>query len=352
MHDLHCQREVRARIVAAMQGADMTSGKRRIRALGLLSGGLDSQLAAYVVRAQGVVVEAVFFESPFCDAARSRQAAAALGVHLHVLDFTPDILDLLRHAPHGFGACLNPCIDCHARMLRRTGRLMEDLGFDFIFTGEVLNQRPMSQRRYGLAEVARDSGYAEYILRPLSAGLLAPTLPEQRGWIDRAQLLSIEGRSRKIQMALARAYDLKSYPTPAGGCRLTEPNFCRRLTDLRLHGGIPSLRAVELLKVGRHIRLGERVKLVVGRNAGENARLAATAELYDAVLLPATAPGPTALLPVEASEEDLLRAASFLARYCDGDPDTTVAVLVRTAAGVRRLDAPRARAAEIEGLLV
>jgi hypothetical protein len=335
-----------------MESADLHPVSRPIRALGLLSGGLDSQLALCVIRDQGVKVEAVFFESPFCDAGRARQAAAALGVYLHVVDFTPDILELLRDPPHGFGSCLNPCVDCHARMLKRTGGLMEDLGYHFVFTGEVLNQRPMSQRRETLGVVARDSGFADRVVRPLSAGHLKPTLPEREGWLDRSRLLSLEGRSRKPQMALALAYKLKSYPTPAGGCRLTEPNFCRRLDDLRRHGGITGTRSVELLKAGRHFRLNDGQKIVVGRNAADNETLERSADLYDALITPTGVTGATVLVPLPAEDADLLRAAAIGAHYSHAAPGQVVDMQVRTAAGVRTVGVLAAERREVEALMI
>lgn len=325
---------------------------RPIRALGLLSGGLDSQLAACVIREQGVKVEAVFYESPFCDAGRARRAAADLGLYLHVVDFTADILELLRDPPHGFGSCLNPCVDCHARMLQRAGGLMEDLGYHFIFTGEVLNQRPMSQRRQSLGVVARESGFADRVVRPLSAAHLEPTLPEREGWLDRSRLLSLEGRNRKPQMALARTYELKSYPTPAGGCRLTEPTFCCRLEDLRRHGGIHRTRDVELLNVGRHLRFSDRQKIIVGRNAADNEALAGAAELYDVVITPVDTPGATVLVPPPADEADVLRAAAVGARYNDALPGSPVRMEVRTAVGVRVVAVKAAAREDVEAAMI
>lgn len=307
------------------------------RALGLLSGGLDSQLAVCLMRDQGIRVETVFFGSPFCDSDRARQAAANLGVYLHLVDFTADILELIEKPAHGLGSCMNPCIDCHARMLQRTGEFVQDLKFDFMFTGEVLGQRPMSQKRQGLDTVAADSGFGDLIVRPLSGGLLPETLPERRGWIDRAKLLSIEGRSRKPQLALAEQYGVKEYPTPAGGCRLTEPNFSRRLADLRDHEGLQGVSAIERLRIGRHFRLGPKTKAIVGRNERDNALLEGSAELYDLVLKIEEIPGPTVLLPFTASNDEQQQAAAIGARYSDCTPDTLVHVKVRTPRGLRML---------------
>jgi len=323
-----------------------------MRSLGLLSGGLDSQLAMYLIRSQGIIAEGVFFDSPFCDSDRARRAAGSMGVYLHIIDFTADILELMENPVHGLGSCMNPCIDCHARMLQRTGELAVDLGFDFMFTGEVLNQRPMSQKRHGLDAVAKDSGYASLIVRPLSAGLLPPTVPEERGWVDRAKLLSIEGRSRKKQIALADEYGVTDYPAPAGGCRLTEPNFCRRLADLKEHEGLRGRRAIELLRTGRHFRMGPKTKAIVGRNERDNALLEGSAELYEIVLKLEDIPGPTVLLPFTATEEEVQRAAAIGARYSDCGAKDVVCVRARTARGVRTLKVQPADIGEIQPLMI
>lgn len=324
----------------------------RTRALGLLSGGLDSQLAVCVMRNQGIAVETVFFESPFCDADRARRAAMHLGIPLHVVDFTRDIIELIENPVHGLGSCMNPCIDCHARMLQRTGELAEALGCRFMFTGEVLDQRPMSQKRAGLNAVAESSGYGDLIVRPLSGGLLPPTRPEREGWVERDRLLSLCGRSRKPQFALADEYGLTDYPTPAGGCRLTEPNYCRRLADLKDHEGLHGVRALHLLRVGRHFRLSPATKAVVGRNEQDNALIEGGAELYDVVVKLCNIPGPTAVLPITASEDELRLTASIAARYSDCGPEETVTMRARTSRGVRMLDIKPAPDEQVQPLMV
>jgi tRNA U34 2-thiouridine synthase MnmA/TrmU len=282
--------------------------------LSLLSGGLDSRLAACVLREQGIEVHGVVFESPFFSSAAARKASEQLGLPLHVLTFTDDIIGLVEHPPHGFGGEMNPCIDCHARMLRRAGALMEELGFQFLGTGEVLNQRPMSQNMASLALVARESGYPDLIVRPLSARLLPETRPEREGWVDRSRLLDLQGRSRKPQMKMAARFGITEYPTPAGGCLLTEPNFAARLRDLRKHEGIRDMRAIEQLRFGRHFRLGPRTKVIVGRNQQDNDWLESNAG-NDVVMAVEDVPGPTALIHGEASEETIGTAASICARY-------------------------------------
>lgn len=312
-------------------------GSRR-RALGLLSGGLDSQLAVCVLREQGIDVQGVVFSSPFFDVASARRAATALTIPLHVVDFTSDILELIEKPKHGFGKCMNPCVDCHARMLKRAGEMMPDVGADFLFTGEVLNERPKSQNRRSLDIVAHESGFEDWILRPLSATFLPSTLPERNGWVDRQRLPAIQGRSRKPQFALAEQFGLKEYPTPAGGCRLTEPNFSRRLLDLKEHEGLSGKRALNLLRVGRHFRIGERTKLIVGRNEQENAIIEGNAELYDLVLKLEDVPGPIGLLPFTAREEEVRAAAGICARYAGCADSRPVPVRVRCPRGSRVVD--------------
>lgn len=323
-----------------------------VRALSLLSGGLDSQLAVCVLRAQGIEVHGVVFASPFFNIAPARRAAAQLGIPLHVVSFLGDIVELLNGPKHGFGKCMNPCIDCHARMFKRAGEMMDDQGFHFICTGEVLNERPMSQNRQSLEVVARESGYADFIVRPLSARHLPPTRAEREGWVDRERLLGLQGRSRKPQFQLAEQYGLKEYPSPAGGCRLTEPNFCRRLEDLKSHEGLTGERSLVLLRYGRHFRLGAKTKLVVGRDESDNAVIEGSAELYDLVLKLEDVPGPTGLLPITAREADVILSAQICARYSDCAPGQTVAVRVRSARETRRLDVVPAASDVVEALRV
>jgi tRNA(Ile)-lysidine synthase TilS/MesJ len=301
--------------------------EERARGLCLLSGGLDSTLAICVLRAQGLHVEAVAFDSPFFHTVNAQRAAAGLDVPLHVADFTADIVALLRDPPHGFGGGMNPCIDCHARMLRRAGEKMTAMGFDFLATGEVLNQRPMSQTRHSLEIVARESGYADRIVRPLCAQRLDPSGPERSGLVDRSRLLGLHGRSRQPQMELAKQYGLREYATPAGGCLLTEPGFCRRLRDLADHEGLDDLRLLRLLRLGRHLRLPGGARCLVGRNRDENEQLAAAAGPDDVLLRTANVPGPTVLLPGGASAADVECARGVCASY--GDRRSDAATLVR-----------------------
>ena len=235
--------------------------EKTAKGLSLLSGGLDSQLAVCVLRAAGAYVEGVTFATPFFQPDSAKKAAAALDLPLHVVDFTDDEIALVENPPHGFGGAMNPCIDCHARMIARAGEMMTSLGFDFVSTGEVLNQRPMSQNKQSLGVVEKCSGLKGRLLRPLCAQLLEPTIPEQEGLIDRSKLLALSGRRREPQMALAAQFGLVDYPSPAGGCKLTEKGFGRRLKDLLDHEGLRERRLVELLNIARRFRLPD---IIVG----------------------------------------------------------------------------------------
>jgi len=327
-------------------------GSRRIRALSLLSGGLDSRLAILLLREQAIDVHGVVFDSPFFDSGKGRQAAEELNVPVHVVDFSRDIVALLRNPPHGFGSCMNPCVDCHMRMISRTGEMLEEMGFDFLSTGEVLNQRPMSQNRQSLEVVAGQSGYGDLVLRPLSARLLPETRPEREGWVDRSRLLDIEGRSRKRQIELADRYGLSDYPTPAGGCLLTEPGFCKRLRDLKSHEGLNGVRSLTLLRFGRHFRLNHNVKMIVGRNEKDNTYLEGNAELYDLLLKVEGFPGPTGLLPLAAGEDSITLGAAICARYSDAPGDRPVEVRIRSAREIRKVRVVPAEPASIDQLRI
>ena len=299
-----------------------------VKGLSLLSGGLDSMLAICVLRDQGIHMEGVVFKSPFFGTAAAQKAADQLKVPLHIIDFTDEILALVRHPPHGFGGAMNPCIDCHAAMIRRAGDFMREQGFDFVSTGEVLNQRPMSQNRKSLETVAESSGLKGLLLRPLSAKLLTPTLPEEDGRIDRTRLLDLQGRQRQTQMALAKHFGLTEYPSPAGGCRLTEKGFCRKLRDLYDHtDGIPPREDVELLAFSRHFRLPEGGRIIVGRNRADNQALKALVAQGRTILYTVNIPGPTAAVIGAMGEADLLRTAAIIADY--GDKGTLTDIIVR-----------------------
>ena len=288
-----------------------------MKALCVFSGGLDSMLASQIIRAQGVDVLGLFFETPFFSSHRARISAKAIRLPLKVVDLTGPHLEVVKRPAHGYGGNMNPCIDCHALMLRKAGQMLEEEGANFILTGEVLGQRPMSQNLKALSTVATQSGFPKLILRPLSAKLLQVTIPEEKGWVQRELLLNFSGRSRKPQMELARKLDITDYPSPAGGCLLTDPIFSKRLKDLFSSEPNFEIREIELMKVGRHFRLGPHTRLVVGRNKSENETIASLAKSDDLLLFAQSAPGPTVLVLGDLTPEFELLAAGITASYSD-----------------------------------
>lgn len=288
---------------------------RKAKGLSLLSGGLDSQLAVCVLRDAGAEVTGITFSTPFFSPDAALKAAQALGIETIVVDFTDDEISLIENPPHGFGGAMNPCIDCHATMIRRAGEIMTERGWDFVATGEVLNQRPMSQNKQALGIVCRSSGLTDRLIRPLSALLLEPTLPEREGLIDRSKLLGLSGRRREPQMELAQKYGLVDYPSPAGGCKLTEKGFGRRLKDLLDHEGLRERRLVELLNHARRFRLPDGTGVILGRDGTDNKLLRSLQTASDTLLAPVSVPGPTALLPRVASESDLSRALQIVCAW-------------------------------------
>jgi tRNA U34 2-thiouridine synthase MnmA/TrmU len=299
----------------------------KIRALGLLSGGLDSMLAAALLRAQGLEVTLITFTTPFYGADRARESAAHLGLPHLVQDLTEKFRPLIFAPPHGFGRGHNPCIDCHLLMIREAGLLLAGQGFHFIFTGEVLGQRPMSQNRGSLNLIARESGLGDLLLRPLSARLLKTTRPEQLGWVDRERLLNLSGRGRKRQMALAAAYGITKYPAPAGGCLLTDPGYAVRLKELLAHRGENvTRRELEALKWGRHFRLPDGAKAIVGRTEKENEALLALWAQGDLLLQVDDYPSPLVLVSGGASAGDVGKAAGLAAAYSDAPTGAQVRV--------------------------
>jgi len=311
----------------------------KIKAVSLISGGLDSALAAKLVAGQGIEVLAVNFLGPFSlrdkllgGKRRIEELAKNLGITLINLAIHEDFLALLKNPKHGFGSNLNPCIDCHIMMLKKAKEYMDKIGGSFLVTGEVLGQRPMSQNRQSLDLIEKESNLTGLILRPLSAKLLAETIPEKMGWVKRDQLLDINGRGRKAQFALAKKLGMDNYSAPAGGCLLTDPGFSLRLKDLIDHGEL-NLDNIELLKVGRHFRLEPDAKLIVGRDEGENNFLMARVKNMDTVFTPGEANGPVALGKGKGFDRRdlLILAGSIISRYCDKDEGTTVNIQYRTA---------------------
>jgi len=312
----------------------MNENKRKAKALGLCSGGLDSTLAGVVLKRQGVEVVWVAFETPFFNAARAKKASEATGIPLVVRDITERYLPMLKNPPAGYGRQMNPCMDCHALMFRIAGEMMDEVGADFLFSGEVTGQRPMSQTRSSLRYVEKHSAFDGLILRPLSAKRLPETEMEKTGLVDREQLLDFSGRSRKPQMALAESLGITDYPAPAGGCLLTDPNFSRRARDLI--DFVPDAEKTDFLLLGhgRHIRISSDAKLVVGRNKSDNAMLLS---LYrpeqDVKIFMHDVPGPVGLVPRGAPESDVRTAAALCAGYTRAPADLPARVQVDSPKG-------------------
>ena len=324
----------------------------KVKGISLLSGGLDSILATKIILEQGIEVLGVTFETPFFSARRAQYAAKQMGLPLLTLNITDEHLEMLKAPRYGYGKNMNPCIDCHTLMLKITGRIMKEKGADFIFTGEVLGQRPMSQNRQSLYIVANNSGYGEYILRPLSAKFLAATKLETTGKIDREKLLDIQGRGRKHQLTLARHYGITDYSPPAGGCLLTDPLFSKRLKDLFDHQRDFKLRDVNLLKFGRHFRPDTSTKVIVGRNSSDNESLLRLSENGDTVIHMANFPGPTVLVPYECDDQTLLLAASLCALYSDAPNDVEVVATCRTRHTVRHERVKAVNRDGVAGLII
>jgi tRNA U34 2-thiouridine synthase MnmA/TrmU len=296
------------------------------KAIALFSGGLDSMLAAELIRRQNIDVLCLTFTTPFFDARKAQAAANHINLPLAIEDITDKHLKMLKSPRYGYGKNMNPCIDCHILMLQEAGRKMEETDADFIFTGEVLGQRPMSQGKQSLYVVAKNSGFPDYILRPLSAQLLEPIKAETEGKVDRLRLLSISGRGRKEQIQMAADFGITNYAPPAGGCLLTEPMFTRRLRDLFSNQEDHDIRDLELLKYGRHFRADDQGKIIVGRNNADNEKLRGLSTDNDLVMFMADFPGPQVVVP-HGIEALLPLAASLCVRYSDAPTDCEANVI-------------------------
>lgn len=296
------------------------------RALALISGGLDSLLAAKLIKNQGIEVIGICFRSYFFKEKNAERMVKQIDLPLKVIDISEEHLKMLRNPKHGYGKNMNPCIDCHTLMLRKAGDLLTELEADFIITGEVLNQRPMSQRRDALDIVKKDSLYKDKILRPLSAKLLVPTKMEEDGLVDREKLLEICGRGRKEQMELAQKWGIVDYPSPAGGCSLTEPNYSKRLKDLMNHVEIPTKKELELLKLGRHFRISKGCKIISSRDGEEGEALKLLLDERDLVFQAREFNGSMVVIVGEPEEEDIEFAGRVTGRYSKGKDDDIVVV--------------------------
>ena len=293
----------------------------RVKAISLLSGGLDSILATELIRRQGIEVITFNVKTPFGipkkdGSSEAATAANQLKVPLKILEVEQDYLRMLRNPKHGYGKNLNPCVDCKIFILKKAKKYAKEIGADFLFTGEVLGERPMSQHGPALKVIAEESGLKGKLLRPLSAKLMAETAAEKKGLVDRNRLLSIQGRSRKPQFALAAEYGITVYPSPAGGCLLTCEEYCKKLRDLFENKKRLSMADIALLRVGRHFRLGKN-KIIVGRNEAENKFLLANKLRGDYVFELSDVIGPTSLLQGPKTKLAIETAAKLTASYSD-----------------------------------
>jgi tRNA-specific 2-thiouridylase len=315
-----------------MNGSELEADLR-IKAIALLSGGLDSTLAAAIVKCTGIEVIGLHIRTLF-DAERNRahyvaEAARMLDIPLRLLDLSEEHLEIVRRPKHGRGAGLNPCLDCRVFMLKAGGRVMVKEGAQFVVTGEVLGQRPMSQHRDALDLVAKKSGLGDRVFRPLSATFLPDALPVKEGWISREDLPEIRGRGRKLQISLAEKLGIRDYPQPAGGCLLVDKAYAARLRDAFSHVGRDVMRVEDflLLRYGRHFRLSERAKVIVGRNENENEILEEYV-LGRIAIRPTDTVGPLTLVEGNLSREGRKTAAALAARYCDHVGETPLKMQV------------------------
>jgi tRNA U34 2-thiouridine synthase MnmA/TrmU len=327
--------------------------ERKVRALGLCSGGLDSMLAGLVLRDQGIDVAWVTFETPFFNAAKARKASKMTGIPLTVKPIFDVYMKMLKNPPAGYGKHMNPCMDCHSLMFKLAGELMRAKNFDFLFSGEVLGQRPMSQNKSSLGYVEKHSGLKGYIVRPLSAGNLPLTIPEKEGLVDRNRLSDISGRGRSRQIKLAEKFGISDYPAPAGGCLLTDKNFSNRLRDLFKHQADCTEEELHLLKHGRHFRLNPDAKLIVGRTEGDNDNILKYHNpTADTVLDVKDHASPIALVPHGAKKDSIQLAAAICTGYSKAPKLSAVDVVIKKAGKKKVIQVIAILPEDVAGMLI
>ncbi len=294
-----------------------------MKAVGLFSGGLDSTLAAKLIQKQGIKVEVLILYSPFFNLDKKNcfavKSAKENKIPFKLIDLGIDYMKIVKKPKHGYGKNLNPCIDCKIFMLKKAKKYADKIKAEFVFTGEVLNQRPKSQHRGALDIIANESGLKDRLLRPLSAKLLDVSLPEKKGVIDREKLLDINGKGRKRQIELAGKLGIKHYLTPSGGCLLTEKRYCDKLRDLLGNKNI-KINDLYLLKKGRHFRIGKN-KIIVGRDEKDNNEMMKLKNKSDLIFEVKDYVGPTTILQGKADKKIVELAASLTARYSDAEKD-------------------------------
>lgn len=322
-------------------GPEDEKDRKKVKAVALLSGGLDSSLAVRMMLDQGVDVEAIAIKTPFCDfdcgkgcGHKVKEVATELGIRLQTVYFGDEYLKMLKNPKYGYGSGMNPCIDCRGMMYNAAKKHMEKINADFIFTGEVLGQRPMSQNHRSFDIIENETNTQGKILRPLSAKHLPITEIEKEGLVNRKNLENIKGRSRKIQLSLANKYEIIDPPNAAGGCLLTDPMFSKRVKDLYKHEkNVPTTNDIELLKIGRHFRLNADCKLIVGRNESENSMIDSLYENSDWILYAKDYAGPVGLLRgknIETNEKLITISAKIILRYADVSKDKESVVKIKT----------------------
>lgn len=325
--------------------------KRKVVAL--LSGGLDSQLAVKMMQSQGFEVSAVAIKTPFCDfdcgrgcGFEIRERADTLGVNLKTVYLGDEYIEMLKNPKHGFGSGMNPCIDCRSMMFKAAKKHMDEIGADFIISGEVLGQRPMSQHGPALKTIEKESELEGYIVRPLSGALLPKTIPEENGLIKRENLGMIRGRTRRMQLQMAQEYGIENPPNAGGGCLLTDPAFAIRAKDLFSHIDNPTTNDIDLLKIGRHFRLDKTTKVIVGRNQDENNMIKALALPNDIVFYAKEHVGPNTLLRGDNVESHKQITAAITLRYSDAPKEAPGIVIAEKSNGKSEISINRAEESE------
>lgn len=321
----------------------MSENMKSIKAIALLSGGLDSTLAVKLVLDQGIQVEGVNFLTVFCTCTpknslclASQKVAKELGINLKVFNVSREYLSIVKKPKYGYGSGMNPCLDCRIFMFKKAAQYMKEKGASFLITGEVVGQRPMSQRREALRIIEKEANLEGLILRPLSAKILPPTIPELQGWIDREKLLGLCGRSRKEQFKLINQAQIQGYFCPSGGCLLTDPVFAKKLKDLLRFQPEFDLNDVQLLKLGRHFRLSPYFKIVVGRKEEENKRLERLARGGDFLFQVKDFPGPLTLGRGKPTQQEINLAASLTVRYSKAKGKNKVRVICKHLPDLKR----------------
>jgi len=295
------------------------------KAVALLSGGLDSTLAIRLMLEQGIEVYALNFLTVFCTCTskgcthQATKVAEEFKIPIKVMNITKEYMEIVKNPKYPRGRNMNPCIDCRIFTFKKAREFMKEIEASFVITGEVLGQRPMSQRKQAILTIEKESGLEGLIVRPLSAKFFEPTIPEKERVIDREKLLGIQGRRRVEQIALAKEFNINDYPCPAGGCLLTDKGFSARIKDLFKYMPEYDISDLHLLKIGRHFRISDNLKFIVGRDSKENEKLMGLSKEGDFIFDALDIPSAVGLARGRVSEKGITAMASILARYSDPD---------------------------------